>query len=224
MSAQANLTADRDRIDRLERHLRALLIDAVPLPPQWRAPCLPVLGSIAEAVVEATLTQLGWLPYFDDDAGESHAPGVDLLMLDAEVERVVAIEVKSTVQPRRWPRLARSDQMTHAWRRFGSHSDPRPCGAFRRRVVRSLTSEYSRRAWCRVCEAGAVDLSGAQAAQPSPPRTSRGTRRSARGLLGCPRRAIPRRINRSYGVSYAAGWNLTRCIVEPTFTPRTQSE
>lgn len=38
-------------------------------------------------------------------------------MLDPTLERLVAIEVKSTIQPRRWPRLApgRSKQLPPEW-------------------------------------------------------------------------------------------------------------
>jgi hypothetical protein len=42
---------------------------------------------------------------------------VDLLMLHPLLERLVAIEVKSTIQLGRWPRLAtgRNEQLTPAW-------------------------------------------------------------------------------------------------------------
>lgn len=78
---------------------------------------LPVLGDIAEAVVESVLADHGWQPVHDDDAGFSFGHGVDLLMLDPGLDRMVAIEVKSTIQPARWPRLATgaNEQLTSAW-------------------------------------------------------------------------------------------------------------
>ncbi len=62
------------------------------------------------------LADHGWQPVYDD-AGSSSGHGVDLRMLDPSLERLVAIEVKSTIQQGRWPRLAtgRSEQMTQSW-------------------------------------------------------------------------------------------------------------
>ena len=76
-----------------------------------------MLGNVAEAVVEVILEELGWQPVSDDTAGFSAGHGIDLLMLDPALERMIAIEVKSTIQPSRWPRLAagRREQLTPEW-------------------------------------------------------------------------------------------------------------
>ena len=154
-SAEPTLLRDMARIAALERHVRALLLEATPLPTQWRAACLPVLGNVAEAVVEIILADLGWQPYFDDDAGESHTAGVDLLMLDPSVEKIVAIEVKSTIQSGRWPRLSRAGQMSPAWLDSPSNAGMDVSELDSRDVHRMIVQlHFTRRQW-RSCIFGA---------------------------------------------------------------------
>lgn len=105
------------QIGELERSVVALLTHGRPIPADHRGSIQPVLGNIAEAAIEAALVELGWQPVYDDDKTSSSSHGVDLLMLDPSLVRVVAIEVKSTVQLARWPRLTRpgDSQMSAAW-------------------------------------------------------------------------------------------------------------
>lgn len=115
--AEPTLLDDPARIAAAERVISGRLIGDTPVPAATRAEVLPVLGNIAEAVVESILADQGWQPVEDDTAGYSSGRGVDLLMLDSTLERLVAIEVKSTIQPSRWPRLAsgRREQLTPEW-------------------------------------------------------------------------------------------------------------
>ena len=117
LDSAATHVTDPSRVANLEQIVRAAIVEGVPLPARARPAALPILGSIAEAVIEVTLADLGWQPVYDDDAGESYGHGVDLLMLEPQLERLFAIEVKSTIQARRWPRLSRAPvgQMSSAW-------------------------------------------------------------------------------------------------------------
>ena len=117
LTATPELLRDPQRLAPLEAAIRATLAEGAPLPANIRSSAVPVLGNIAEAIIESTLADLGWQPVYDDDRGFSSGHGIDLLMLDPTLERLVAIEVKSTIQPRRWPRLARgrSEQLTPEW-------------------------------------------------------------------------------------------------------------
>lgn len=110
-------TTASDRIDDLEQSVADLLLHGRPIPVQHRGSIQPVLGNIAEAVIETTLVELGWQPVSNDSSGSSSSHGVDLLMLDPDLDRLVAIEVKSTVQLARWPRLPRhgDSQLSAGW-------------------------------------------------------------------------------------------------------------
>jgi hypothetical protein len=66
---------------------------------------------------EVILVDLGWSPLYHDERPSSGGHGVDLVMLTPSMDKVAAIEVKATLQPDRWPRLApvRLNQMTTQW-------------------------------------------------------------------------------------------------------------
>ena len=87
------------------------------LPQAQRAGLQATAGNIAEAVVEVVLVDLGWSPLYHDERPSSGGHGVDLVMLTPSMDKVAAIEVKATLQPDRWPRLApvRMNQMTIQW-------------------------------------------------------------------------------------------------------------
>lgn len=116
-TATPELLRHPDRVAEAEGHIRDFLMNGTPIPPPVRSSVLPVLGNIAEAYVESMLADLGWQPVFDDDTAFSSGHGIDLLMLDPSLPDVVAIEVKSTIQRGRWPRLnpASRAQMTPDW-------------------------------------------------------------------------------------------------------------
>jgi len=107
LTASAELVRRSALLASIEADVRELLLDGKSLPPERCAAARPVLGNIAEAIVETVLVEAGWSPLDHDSQGISFGHGVDLLMLDATAERVVAVEVKSTIQPHRWPRLTR---------------------------------------------------------------------------------------------------------------------
>ncbi|KGN39805.1 hypothetical protein [Knoellia aerolata] len=117
LAATPELVRDPERLAPLEAAIKATLTDGALLPAALRSSAVPVLGNIAEAVVESLLGDRGWQPVYGDDQGFSFGPGIDLLMMDPTLARLVAIEVKSTIQPGRWPRLARgrSLQLTPEW-------------------------------------------------------------------------------------------------------------
>lgn len=117
LTANPELLCRPKRVDATESAIKAALLSDATIPSEGMSAALPVLGNIAEAVVESVLADHGWQPVYDDDAGSSFGHGVDLLMLDPALDRMVAIEVKSTIQPARWPRLAtgRDEQLTPAW-------------------------------------------------------------------------------------------------------------
>lgn len=87
------------------------------VPQAQRAGLQATAGNIAEAVVEVVLVDLGWSPLYHDVNPSSGGHGVDLVMLTPSMDKVAAIEVKATLQPDRWPRLApvRMNQMTTQW-------------------------------------------------------------------------------------------------------------
>jgi hypothetical protein len=116
-TATPDLVQEPERLAAIEADVRRLVLRGIPVHPGRRAAVRPVLGNIAEAVVESLLVEAGWTPLGHDAHGMSFGHGVDLLMFDPMLERVVATEVKSTVQPSRWPRLARgrTRQLTPDW-------------------------------------------------------------------------------------------------------------
>lgn len=115
--AEPTLLSDPERVAAAEAVIRGTLADGSPVPPDVRGGVLPVLGNIAEAVIEVILEMHGWQPIGDDPSGFSSGHGIDLLMLDPTLEHLVAIEVKSTIQASRWPRLAAGsrEQLTPEW-------------------------------------------------------------------------------------------------------------
>lgn len=117
LTATPDLLARPERVAEVEGYVRALLMEGIAIPVQVRSSTLPVLGNIAEALVESMLVDFGWQPLYDDDSGHSAEHGVDLLMLDPSLSAVIALEVKSTTQRRRWPRLTSASraQMTPDW-------------------------------------------------------------------------------------------------------------
>lgn len=86
------------------------------VPGERRGGLQAVAGNVAEGVLEVLLAELGWTPLAHDGAPASGGHGVDLLML-SPVDSVVAVEVKSTMQPGRWPRLGRGavEQLGTGW-------------------------------------------------------------------------------------------------------------
>lgn len=74
-----------------------------------------ITGHIAESVVEMVLVERGWTPVWHFAGPGGH--GVDLLFLDSELARLVAVEVKGTLRPGVWPRLRRAEltQMDVSW-------------------------------------------------------------------------------------------------------------
>lgn len=88
------------------------------LPLSDRAPGLNgVTGHIAESVVESMLVNAGWTPLEHFTGPLSGGHGIDLAMLSPDFSSVFVIEVKGTLQRRRWPTLTRSeiDQMSPDW-------------------------------------------------------------------------------------------------------------
>ncbi len=85
--------------------------------PARRARLGPATGHIAESAAAAILAESGWIPVEQFVAPLSGGHGIDLAMLTPDAERVFAIEVKGTLQERRWPRLSRRglEQMSPAW-------------------------------------------------------------------------------------------------------------
>ena len=117
LHAEPSLLDDPTRIAAAEALIEGTLVEGSAIPATARGTVLPVLGNVAEAVVEVILVEEGWTPVVHDVGGFSSGHGIDLLMLDATMERLVAVEVKSTVQRSRWPRLARGrhEQLTPEW-------------------------------------------------------------------------------------------------------------
>lgn len=76
-----------------------------------------VTGHIAESVAESMLVDAGWTPLTQFEGPFSGGHGVDLLMIDLATEQLAAVEVKGTLQERRWPRLSRGEvaQFSAAW-------------------------------------------------------------------------------------------------------------
>ncbi len=117
IAATPDLVDHPERLASLESATRPAILHDAKLPSDLFFAALPVLGNIAEAVVECLLVDHGWQPAHDDTAGISFGHGVDLLMLEPSLEKMFAIEVKSTLQQSRWPRLSRGrkEQLTPTW-------------------------------------------------------------------------------------------------------------
>jgi len=76
-----------------------------------------VTGHVAESVVEMILAERGWTPLEHFEGPFSGGHGVDLAMATPGFDNVVVIEVKGTLTPRRWPRLAKGElpQLGKEW-------------------------------------------------------------------------------------------------------------
>lgn len=69
LTAASELLRDPMRLAGLEVAIKATLTDGAPLPANIRSSAVPVLGNIAEAIVEWILADHGWQPVYDDDEG-----------------------------------------------------------------------------------------------------------------------------------------------------------
>ena len=159
LHATPDLVANPARLAEVETVIEATAFKGEPLPYQQRAAALPVLGNLAEAVVESLLVDFGWQPVYDDTAGISYGHGVDLVMMDPVLERLVTIEVKSTIQRQRWPRLARGlgEQLTPEWLERSDNVGMREWGLGAADVYLMVAQvHWSRRAW-RACLAADPD-------------------------------------------------------------------
>ncbi len=156
LTATPALIRDPERLALLESSIKETLTHGAPLPATLRPSALPVLGNIAEAVVETLLADHGWQPVYDDDQGFSFGPGVDLLMLDPTLSRLVAIEVKSTIQQGRWPRLARglSEQLTPHWLDGSRNTGMAEWGVASSDIYLMVAQVHLRRRRWRCCLAG----------------------------------------------------------------------
>lgn len=69
---------------------------------------------MAESIAETVLVDFGYTPLWHFASG---GHGVDLVMATPDFDGVLAIEVKGTLRPGRWPTLRRADldQMTPEW-------------------------------------------------------------------------------------------------------------
>ena len=74
-----------------------------------------VTGHVAESVVAVLLEQLGYFVVWQFVGPGAH--GVDLLELSPDTNRLLAVEVKGTLRPRRWPSLSKGElnQFTPGW-------------------------------------------------------------------------------------------------------------
>jgi hypothetical protein len=74
-----------------------------------------VTGHVAESVTEVILHELGYFPMWHFTGTGGH--GIDLAMLAPSADRVIVLEVKGTLRPRRLPRLAHGElrQLSAAW-------------------------------------------------------------------------------------------------------------
>jgi hypothetical protein len=104
----------KERVDRLFARAFTRGLQSVPLA-ERRSALAPITGHVAESVIASELVEYGWTPVWQFIGPGGH--GVDLLMLDPSVERVLALEVKGTLSPTRWPRLRgrEVEQMSRAW-------------------------------------------------------------------------------------------------------------
>ena len=103
-----------DPVDRM--FLQAFRSSLAAIPIHARGGALAgVTGHVAESVVELVLSDLGYQPLWHFAGPGRH--GIDLAMLSPAMDRVVVLEVKGTLRPRRLPRLTSSElrQMSAAW-------------------------------------------------------------------------------------------------------------
>lgn len=155
MIATPDLLSRPEQVAEIEEHIRALLLERITIPVYARWATLPALGNIAEALVESMLVNFGWQPLYDDDSGYSAGHGVDLLMLDPSLSAIFAIEVKSTIQRGRWPRLTRTSQaqMTPAWLDRASNEGMREWGFEADDVYSMIAQAHLGRLKWRACVA-----------------------------------------------------------------------
>lgn len=103
--------ASDDHLDRLFDRACTDSLAAL-APEQCRGGLAGVTGHVGESIVEVVLVGHGWSPVWHLTGPGRH--GVDLLLLGPGAERLVAVEVKATLRPRRWPRVPRHVDMP-AW-------------------------------------------------------------------------------------------------------------
>lgn len=78
------------------------------IPRNLRAAALAgITRHVAESAIEVIMHDLGYLPLWHFAGTGSH--GIDLAMLGPSADRVIVLEVKGTLRPRRLPRLARGE-------------------------------------------------------------------------------------------------------------------
>lgn len=161
LTATPHLLARPELVGEVEKHVRALFLKGIAIPAHARSSTLPVLGNIAEAFVESVLVDFGWQALNDDDRGYSAGHGVDLLRLDPSLSAIVAVavEVKSTIQRGRWPRLpptARA-QMTAAWLGRASNEGMREWALEADDVYSMIVQAHLGRLKWRACVAAELD-------------------------------------------------------------------
>ncbi|PQP22748.1 hypothetical protein C5613_21975 [Rhodococcus opacus] len=76
-----------------------------------------VTGHIAESVAAVLLDEVGYVPLEHFPGPFSGGHGIDLAMFSPETGSVVVVEVKGTLQRKRWPRLTTGEayQMSPEW-------------------------------------------------------------------------------------------------------------
>lgn len=84
-------------------------------PDERRGRLAPVTGHIAESVAAVLLVEAGCHVVWQFIGPGQH--GVDLIVADAAVERLIAVEVKGTLRSTGWPRLSKGElaQMSAEW-------------------------------------------------------------------------------------------------------------
>jgi hypothetical protein len=84
-------------------------------PAERRGALAGVTGHVAESVTEVLLDELGYHVVWHFEGPGRH--GIDLLELLPTTDRLLAVEVKGTLRPGRWPRLSNRElrQMSAAW-------------------------------------------------------------------------------------------------------------
>lgn len=114
-------TGGRDpELDRLEGQFRTAVASSLAsLPRGQRTNRLNgITGHVAESVAAALLAdEFGYIPLQQMVGPESGGHGVDLVVMAPDHSAILTVEVKGTLQQRRWPRLTAGEvaQMSSAW-------------------------------------------------------------------------------------------------------------
>lgn len=153
LTAEPTLLRDPAGMAAAENVISRTVSEGLAIPADMRGVVLPVLGNVAEAVIESILEAEGWQPVGDDPTGFSSGHGIDLLMLDPTYEHLVAIEVKSTIQASRWPRLAagRREQLNPEWFDAPGNEGMREWGLSSADVYKMVAQLHFRRLRWRAC-------------------------------------------------------------------------